>query len=76
MTVRLKGYESQTADVTPDSDSRLQLTLMKATHASHRASRHVPATPPPPVTPTESRPAPVPNLHNGDVVDPFAPPVK
>jgi hypothetical protein len=98
VTVRLKGYEPQTAEVTPDSDSRLQLNLVKA--SPRRASKHVTApettapskgpvaASPPTTTPpapsnanTTSAPAPAPaapkvpspNLHRGDVVDPFAP---
>jgi hypothetical protein len=75
LTVKLKGYEPQSTEVTPDSDSRLMLTLVKsapqkiAGHEKHHASKHqpppaVPQAPPP-------KPPPVPDLHRGDVVDPF-----
>jgi serine/threonine protein kinase len=72
VTVRLKGYESQTAEVMPDSDSRLQLTLSKA-HSVHHGPKHAPAATAAPSLPPAARP-PAPDLHRGDVVDPFASP--
>jgi serine/threonine protein kinase len=75
VTVKLKGYDVQSADVTPDSDSRLLLTLVRmpprsASHASHHERSRQKAMTSMPKT------APVPNLHRGDVVDPFADPQK
>ncbi len=79
VAVRLKGYDEQSTEVTPDSDSRLQLTLTKAapplttkpTTAAHGQHEHnkgktAPATTVPAPKPT------LPNLQKGDVVDPFA----
>jgi hypothetical protein len=60
--------------VTPDSDSRLQLTLTKSPPARAAAgskkaggAKVKPSGPQPPAAA-----APKPDLHNGDVVDPFA----
>ncbi|HEX6837912.1 MAG TPA: serine/threonine-protein kinase [Polyangia bacterium] len=71
LAVKLHGYEPQTAELVPDSDSRLQMTLVKAA-----APRPVAvARPRPAPKPAASKPRPkppVPDLHRGDVVDPFA----
>jgi serine/threonine protein kinase len=71
LVVKLRGYEPQTSDVTPDSDSRLQMTLMKlAAPRPVAAARPKPAPKPPAAKPHPKQP--VPDLHRGDVVDPFA----
>ncbi len=73
VTVRLRGYDPQTSDLLPDSDSRLQINLSRAVVPRPAvAARPKPA--PKPVKPTAApRPKqPVPDLHRGDVVDPFA----
>jgi hypothetical protein len=68
VTVRLRGYESQAAEVTPDSDSRLQMTLVKAGAFAAPKSRHAAHKSAPAATPKPT----IPDLHRGDVVDPFA----
>ena len=75
LMVKLKGYESQAAEVVPDSDSRLMLNLVKsappkiASRGSHHSTsrQKAAANAPPPV-----KAPPMPDLHRGDVVDPFA----
>ncbi len=71
LVVRLRGYQTQTSDVTPDSDSRLQMTLMKIPVRPTVVARPKPAPRPIRATPPRPKP-PVPDLHRGDVVDPFA----
>ena len=72
LAVKLRGYEPQTSDLVPDSDSRLQMTLVRTPPV-----RPVAAARPRPSSKASSKPsrpkAPVPDLHRGDVVDPFAP---
>jgi serine/threonine protein kinase len=72
VTVKLRGYDPQSSEVTPDSDSRLMLTLSKVTppkappHVTHHsAPKH---TTTPSTAPVKQ---PMPDLHRGDVVDPF-----
>jgi tRNA A-37 threonylcarbamoyl transferase component Bud32 len=67
VTVRLRGYEPQLSDLVPDSDSRLQMTLVKATPRPVLAVKSKKA---PPRKPPAKKP--LPDLHRGDVVDPFA----
>jgi serine/threonine protein kinase len=71
VVVRLKGYEAQTSDLMADSDSRLQMTLTRVA-----PPRPVAVTRPRPPVKAVKPPArpkqPVPDLHRGDVVDPFA----
>jgi hypothetical protein len=71
VSVRLRGYEAQSSDLLPDSDSRLQMTLSRAV-----APRPVVAARPKPAAKAKSTTArpkqTVPDLHRGDVVDPFA----
>ena len=73
LTVRLRGYDAQVAEVMPDADSRLQLTLMRtappAPRAVPAARAHKPVRKP--AAPAAPK-TPVPDLHRGDVVDPFA----
>jgi serine/threonine protein kinase len=73
VTVRLKGYDEQTTEVTPDSDSRLQLTLSRSapprSAASHGGKGGKVKTATAPAAATTQK---LPDLHNGDVVDPFA----
>ncbi|MGZ3443964.1 MAG: PEGA domain-containing protein, partial [Polyangia bacterium] len=72
VVVRMKGYEPQTSDLTPDSDSRLQMTLTRSAPPRPVAVAR-PRPTPKPVKPPPARPKqPVPDLHRGDVVDPFA----
>src|SRR6185369_2524769 len=81
LTLRLKGYETQTSDVMPDADSRLVLTLTKAVAPAHGGGKHgsskhgaPPATTPVPsqqVIPISTPQQKQPNLQRGDVVDPF-----
>jgi serine/threonine protein kinase len=70
--VKLRGYDSQSSEVTPDSDSRLQMTLQRS--AAPRPT--LAARPKPAAKPAAAKPArpkqPMPDLHRGDVVDPFA----
>jgi serine/threonine protein kinase len=69
LTVRAKGYQERTLDVTLDSDSRLLLTLTPLPQAQPVVR---------PVRPLFKRPIdkpkpkPGPDLKKGDVVDPFA----
>ncbi|HEY2743453.1 MAG TPA: serine/threonine-protein kinase [Polyangia bacterium] len=72
VTVRLRGYEPQSSDLLPDSDSRLQMNLSRAVVPRPTvAARPRPASKS--VKPASPRPKqPVPDLHRGDVVDPFA----
>jgi len=71
LIMKLRGYEPQTSDLTPDSDSRLQLMLSKlATPRPVAVARPKPT--PKPAAPKPRPKQPVPDLHRGDVVDPFA----
>jgi hypothetical protein len=74
LAVKLRGYEPQTSDVTPDSDSRLQMTLSRmAPPRPVAVAKPKPAPKPSKPAPAPARPKqPVPDLHRGDVVDPFA----
>jgi hypothetical protein len=73
LTVRMKGYESQASEVVPDSDSRLQMTLTKVAPPRSAASGRPQKRPSKSKAPSPAAPrAPVPDLHRGDVVDPFA----
>jgi hypothetical protein len=74
VTARLRGYEEQGSDLLPDSDSRLQMNLMRVMPTRPAvAARPKPAQKAKVVKPAPSRPKqPVPDLHRGDVVDPFA----
>ncbi len=71
--VKLPGYEPQTSDLVPDSDSRVQMTLVKSAPPPRPIvlARPKPAPKPPAARPARPKP-PVPDLHRGDVVDPFA----
>ncbi len=70
VTLRLRGYDPQVSELTPDADSRLQMTLVKST-PPRPVIIAKPKRPPPKKT-TPSTKAPLPDLHRGDVVDPFA----
>ncbi|MDB4969473.1 MAG: hypothetical protein JWN44_5162, partial [Myxococcales bacterium] len=73
LTVRMKGYEAQASEVVPDSDSRLQMTLSKVALSRPAASGRPQKRPGKKASPQPAAPrAPVPDLHRGDVVDPFA----
>jgi len=72
LVMKLRGYEPQTSDLTPDSDSRLQMTLARtAPPKPVVVAKPKPAPKPPAPKPARPKP-PVPDLHRGDVVDPFA----
>ena len=72
VSLKLRGYEVLESDLLPDSDSRLQMQLMKVAPRPAVAARPRPA---PKVKAGKASPRPkqpVPDLHRGDVVDPFA----
>jgi serine/threonine protein kinase len=75
LSVRLKGYVEQAQEITTDSDSRLVLTMTKSAapkplaHVTHHAVKHTTAQTTP-AQPQQPKPQ-VPDLHRGDVVDPF-----
>jgi serine/threonine protein kinase len=72
LAMKLRGYEPQTSDLTPDSDSRLQISLQRTPPPRPVvAARPRPASKPAPTKPARPK-QPVPDLHRGDVVDPFA----
>jgi len=72
VTLRLRGFEPLATDLLPDSDSRLQMALVR-TAPTRPVVAARPKPTPKAVKPTPPRPKqPVPDLHRGDVVDPFA----
>jgi serine/threonine protein kinase len=69
LSVDAKGYQPHVVEVTPDSDSRLELTLTPRWAVPFKPS---PGAAKPPHNHAPKPPAAKPDLKKGDVVDPFA----
>ena len=71
VAVKLRGYESQTSELVPDSDSRLQMELVRVAPSRPLAAARAKSGAKSATRASRPKP-PVPDLHRGDVVDPFA----